>query len=455
MSQTYLHGPRRRDSQPLPSTASHSPSSFQQILNAIPSNRGEPGYARAYLEDKGVVNPMAGQKRKHADETGRSENRNSASTTTNNHIAGSSHSKRPSPPFTSPNFKHSRHKERMLAAASENDGLRPQFKLPRSQQREKSLASMSQTNDDTHSHEGPPSNRRRIEHPASSPLTPDISITGPNSSSSATLSTGSSTSTNPFSPAAYNAKHWGDKSPAPSPSTSKRRPFNSTSSAITMDKDRSSSSNAYGKRGASTPLDRRHSTAGKHRERPSGFTIEHINPNGTKISRANDINVPTIDRQIQHPPPDLPSLTRVLNQVPTILTDLNNKQTQLIRQLAVRVNDQEKEIKALRSENEKLDERIHQTEINVAEYVRKKFAEMEKRFDDRNKALQNENDALTEHIDTMGERLTAFVNNKVASMSRIRGASPTPPKSVVIDLQNEEETAQEEATDVFTSLKTP
>ena len=167
--------------------------------------------------------------------------------------------------------------------------------------------------------------------------------------------------------------------------------------------------------------------------------------------------VPTIDREIQYPPPDLPSLTRVLNQVPTILTDLNNKQTKLIRELAVRVNDQQKEIDALRSENTKLDERSYQTETNVAEYVRKKFAEMEKRFDDQIEALQEENDRLAEHVNSTGERIATQVNNKIASMGRVQETTPAPnlQESVVIDIPDEEESGQEETTGLFTPLTTP
>ena len=343
-----------------------------------------------------------------------------------------------------------------MAAAEEANGVKPQFKRPESVQKEKLLTSMSQTNDGVHFPESTPSKRRRADHPASSPQTPDASFAGPYTANSTTLSSANSNSGSPFpSTVSNNTKQQSERSLNQTSSMLKRKRFDSTSSAVTFDGDGTSNSSADGEREATKRLKRTHSTGENRKERRSGLATEYINPNGTKISRGNNIHVPTIDREIDYPPPDLPSLTRVLNQVPAILTDLNNKQTKLIRELAVRVNDQEKEIRVLRSENEKLDKRILQTETNVAEYVSKKFAKMERKFNNKIEALEEESELLTGHVNAMGERITAHVNNKVASMKRIQGASPTPPRSGVIDLPDEEESGQEEATHVLTGLMTP
>lgn len=106
------------------------------------------------------------------------------------------------------------------------------------------------------------------------------------------------------------------------------------------------------------------------------------------------MRVPALDRQLKGPPPDLQGLNRVLQRVPHILTELSNKQEHLIRDLATKVNSQEKTIEYLEAANTQLQKQITEKSRSFQEKMAEMSAVMEQRMDAQDKkiaALSTEN----------------------------------------------------------------
>lgn len=123
--------------------------------------------------------------------------------------------------------------------------------------------------------------------------------------------------------------------------------------------------------------------------------------------------MPTIDRQIKEPPPDLEGLNRVLQRVPHILTELSNKQERLIHDMATRVNDQEESIHRVETVNTRIQKQIDLKSKSFEEEMSTRFAAMEERMDAQDKlivVLRSENAQLQSRIDGTVMNLTRRSN---------------------------------------------
>ena len=174
--------------------------------------------------------------------------------------------------------------------------------------------------------------------------------------------------------------------------------------------------------------------------------------NGSTFTNINNFHVPTIDRRIRHPPPEPAELNRVLAQVPDILRDLDEKQAQVIRNLANRVNKQDEEIRELKANKVELKDNLNRSNDLNAELTNK-LEQVDKRLDDEVQALREESalfqKQVEKHINRQGERLFAEVKSKLKRLEdQTTMEDDYEPSEELIDVQHPEK-AEEEDTNIF------
>lgn len=141
----------------------------------------------------------------------------------------------------------------------------------------------------------------------------------------------------------------------------------------------------------------------------------HVNANGSRIDRSHGVNVPTINTELSCPPNDLPAITRVLNQVPELLTGLSNKQAKVMRDLIVKVNDQASEIAQCQKDTDAACDALRGR-------MDKKFREYEDRLNrqwDTIKVLQSENAALRQYVDGTNDGTIEQTNERLQALHKM------------------------------------
>lgn len=99
-------------------------------------------------------------------------------------------------------------------------------------------------------------------------------------------------------------------------------------------------------------------------------------------------------------------MNRILARVPGLLTELSNKQAQVIRDLATRIGKQDEKIKYLESEVERMLENVGAESQNLVEQMKMKFAAMENRIGAQERemiALRKKNEILQQYVDGIRE----------------------------------------------------
>jgi chromosome segregation ATPase len=245
-----------------------------------------------------------------------------------------------------------------------------------------------------------------------------------------------------------------EHTPTPISRTPKYKPRDSSLS-VTGARDRSTS----GKSQVSEPqrsifkLPNQSSTVeGSRRGRTSNSTREQVNSNRSRFTNNANFHVPTIDRQKQHPPPEPTELNRILAQVPDILKELDEKQAQVIRDLAKKVNHQEDDIRDLKSNIVELNDHVT-TSNNLIVELKNKVEQVERRVGQENQALREDNELLRKrvekHIDVTCENIVEQVEHRLKQLEeKMTMEDDYEPSEGLIDVQDPAK-AKEEDTNIF------
>ena len=183
----------------------------------------------------------------------------------------------------------------------------------------------------------------------------------------------------------------------------------------------------------------------KYKPLSETFTRDQANSNGSRSTNNKTLHVPTIDRRIQHPPPEPAELNRILAQVPGILKDLDEKQAEVIRSLARKVNHQGQEIENLKASNVELNDHIT-TSNNLMAELRNKVEGVEEKMSRQIGELEKENEELREHIDRTGVSLVAQVKREIEKLKqKLTVEDDYEPGENLTDDQDPEKTEEEDA----------
>jgi DNA repair exonuclease SbcCD ATPase subunit len=191
---------------------------------------------------------------------------------------------------------------------------------------------------------------------------------------------------------------------------------------------------------------------GVRRDRTSTSTIEHIDSKGKGFTDNTNFHVPTLDRRIQHAPPEPAELNRILAQVPDILKELDEKQAQVIRDLAKKVNHQEGEIRDLKSNIVELNDHITMSNNLIAE-LKNKVEQVERKVGQENQALREEKELLRKqvekHINVTCENIVEQVEYRLKQLEeKMAMEDDYEPNEGLIDVQDPAK-AKEEDTNSF------